>query len=180
MTDIVDLEARVAELRSAFDQSFARPTDDVSIEQENVLTIRAGGARYAVRLREIDGIVARRKVTSVPAAAPHLLGVAGIRGRIVPVFDLGSILGQASPLDAPGWLMLCGREEPVALGFSELDAYVRVPSSSFHADAAPSSVNGKITEVVQTDAGILFVINVPLVMASLRDRASQARRPQEK
>src|ERR1039458_9829099 len=51
------------------------------------------GNPYAIRLRDIAGIVAGPKVAPVPAVTLDLLGLAGIRGGVVPVFGLASILG---------------------------------------------------------------------------------------
>lgn len=180
MSDVAGLETRAAELRSAFDRSFALPPSESSVAMEDVLSIRVAGAAYAIRLREIAGIVARRKLTPVPAAASHLLGVAGIRGAILPVFDLASVLGHGPTLDSPRWTVLCGLDEPLGLGFSEFEGYLRTPWSSFHADDAGAGDRGFVREVVRTETGVLPVIEIPAVIASLKSRASHDRPAEEK
>src|ERR1039458_7695948 len=87
------VESKAAALRQAFDQSFALPPPPASQEVEDLLAIRVAGNPYAIRLRDIAGIVAGRKVVPVPAVRLDLLGLAGIRGGVVPVFGLASILG---------------------------------------------------------------------------------------
>jgi chemotaxis signal transduction protein len=87
------VESKAAELRQAFDLSFALPPPPASQEVEDLLTIRVAGDPYAIRLGDIAGMVAGRKVVPVPAVTLDLLGLAGIRGGVVPVFGLASILG---------------------------------------------------------------------------------------
>ena len=86
------VESTAAALRQAFDLSFALSPPPASPEVEDLLTLRVAGNPYAIRLRDIAGIVAGRKVVPVPAITPGLLGLAGIRGGVVPVFGLASIL----------------------------------------------------------------------------------------
>lgn len=180
MSDVMGLEKRAAELRSTFDRSFALPPREATVATEDVLAIRVAGAPYVIRLREIAGIVARRKLTPVPSMASHLLGVAGIRGGIVPVFSLASLLGHGPSLDAPDWMVLCGTEDPLGLGFTEFEGYLRASQSAFHADEAASGTHGYVKEVLRTDAAILPVIAVPVVIANLKNRASHSRPAEEK
>ena len=82
------------QLRQAFDRSFAMPPSMSSPEDEDLLMIRVAGDPYAIHLLDIAEIVTDRRVVSIPAVTPHLLGLAGIHGSIVPVFGLASILGD--------------------------------------------------------------------------------------
>lgn len=172
MKEPTTLEMRAADLRSAFDKSFALPPVQVSVERDDLLTIRVAGAPYAIRLHEVTGIVTRRKVISVPNAGAHLLGVSGIRGNIVPVFSLASILGYGPATDSPRWLILCGVEEPLGLGFSDFDGYLQVPTSSFHSEDLTSSSHGYVKEVVRTEVAVFPVISLPLVSAALQNQTS--------
>jgi purine-binding chemotaxis protein CheW len=92
MNETPMIENKAAELRQAFDLSFALPPPQASQEVEDLLTIRVAGDPYAIRLCDIAGMVTGRKVVPLPAATLDLLGLAGIRGGIVPVFGLSSIL----------------------------------------------------------------------------------------
>src|ERR1035437_7130077 len=122
------VDSTSAKLRQAFDRSFALPPSQASQEVEDLLTIRVAGDPYAILLRDIAGMVAGRRVVPVPAVTPDLLGLAGIRGGIVPVFGLASILGYGPAPGSPRWMILCGAEEPIALAFSGFQAYLRLPT----------------------------------------------------
>ena len=160
MSAIVQSEAQ--RLRQAFDLSFALPSAGAAQDLEDLLTIRVAGAPWAVRLCDIAGLVAGARVIPLPADTLHLLGLVGLRGDVVPVFGLASILGYGQAAAAEEWLLICGAGDPIALAFSDFEGHVRLPRSSLQADVAT------------TAAGARPVIKLPLIVATLR---SQTRGP---
>ena len=91
---------RAAELRHAFDHSFAEPAGLGRGFREALLAVRVDTQPFAIRLSEISGLFADKKITPVPGSEATLRGIAGFRGAIVPVYDLQILLGQP-PLPAP-------------------------------------------------------------------------------
>ena len=173
---------KVAQLRQAFDRTFALPPSLASPEVEDLLTIRVAGDPYAIRLLDIAGIVTGRRVVSVPAVTPDLLGLAGIHGGIVPVFRLSSILGYGTDPGSLRWMILCGSEEPFALAFSDFEGYLRLPTSALHADEnfrATREHVKYVNQVATTPDGVRAVISIPLIMATIRNRISQHRPTKE-
>ncbi len=84
---------RAAELRDAFDRVFAEAHPPAPPPSEDLLAIRIASEPYALRLTEIAGLFADRKITPVAGRVSALLGIAGFRGLIVPVYDLQVLLG---------------------------------------------------------------------------------------
>jgi purine-binding chemotaxis protein CheW len=167
-----------AQLRQAFDSTFALPPSLTSPEVEDLLTIKVAGDPYAIRLFDIAEIVSERRVVSVPAGTPHLLGLAGIHGGIVPVFGLSSILGYGPDPGPPQWMILCGSEDPIALAFSDFEGYLQLPKSALHADEnfRTTQENVKyVNQVASTPHGVRAVISIPLIVATIRNRISQHR-----
>ena len=144
---------------------FALPPPQAAQQIEDLLAIRVAGDPYAIRLREIAGMVAGRRVIPVPAIPLDLLGLAGLRGGVVPVFGLASILGYGQAPGSPRWMILCGAEEPIALAFSDFEGYLRLPKSSL--------------QVANTEAGVRTVINIPLIVAAIRNRSGHNRLAKE-
>ena len=169
MIETEGLERRSTELRTAFDHSFALPPPQETQEVDDLLAVRVSGDLYAIRLRDITGVVTRRTIVAVPAAAPGLLGVAGIRGDIVPVFSLSSFLGYGDDHEAPSWTVLCGGEHSIGLCFAELDGYLRLPKSAVHADDVSRVEKHYVTDVVATETGARPVIAVPLIITDIRN-----------
>jgi purine-binding chemotaxis protein CheW len=171
-----------AQLRQAFDRTFALPPSLASQAVEDLLTIRVAGDPYAIRLLDIAEIVTGRKIISVPSVTPDLLGLAGIHGGIVPVFGLSSILGYGPDPGSPRWMILCGTEEPIALAFTDFEGYLRLPTSALHADDSLRAKREQakyVNQVASTRDGARAVISMPLIMASIRNRISQHRPTKE-
>jgi len=179
MNDALVLENKAAELRQAFDRSFACPPPEAPPEVEDLLTIRVAGDPYAISLRDIAGMVAGRKVVPVPAVTVDLLGLAGIRGGVVPVFALASILGYGPDPGSPRWMILCGAEEPIALAFSDFEGCLRLPKSSLHAHGSLRATCPYVHQVASTEAGARAVISIPLVVATIRKRLGHHRLAKE-
>ena len=172
MTEPADNRAR--DMREAFDSAFARAAQPTLEQLDDLLMIRVGGDPYAIRLRDIGGIVAKRPIINVPASAPHLLGLAGVRGDVVPVYRLASILGHNDETEAPAWMVLCGDAPRVALAFTHFEGYQRLPLSRIHADASGQANRPYVNEVVTTDSHTSAVINLPRIVDVLRSRAQQS------
>ena len=173
---------KAAQLRQDFDRTFALPPSLAAPEVEDLLAIRVAGDPYAIRLLDIAEIVTDRSVVSVPSVTPDLLGLAGIRGGIVPVFGLSSILGYGPDPGTPRWMILCGSEEPIALAFAEFEGYLRLPTSALHADENFRATHEHVkyvNQVASTPDGVRAVISIPLIMATIRNRISQHRPTKE-
>lgn len=68
-------------------------------ELRNVIVFALGTARYALELRWVREVVSLGFVTTVPTAPSMLGGVCNLHGTILPVIDLGALLG--GPLGPP-------------------------------------------------------------------------------
>ena len=83
-------------LRQEFDRAFAQPLGGVEQTWDTLISIRVREDPFALRLSEIAGLFVDRAVTPMPTPFLDLLGVTGFRGAVIPVFDLGAILGYAA------------------------------------------------------------------------------------
>ena len=68
-------------------------------ELRNVIVFAIGAVRYALELRWVREVVSLGFVTTVPSAPPAIGGVCNLHGAILPVIDLGALLG--GPLGSP-------------------------------------------------------------------------------
>lgn len=81
------------------------------------LRMAIGEDRYAVELLRVQEVVRLVPVTAVRGAVPSLLGVMNLRGRIVPVHDLGRWLGcgRVAPDERARIVVLEHQDELVGL-----------------------------------------------------------------
>ena len=113
------LENNAENLRTAFDQAFAAPLQAREAHLQAFLGIRLSGDPYALRLDEISSLLTNKPITALPGDTPHLLGIGGFRGNLVPVYDLRGLMGYPisraparSFAGAKGWLVLTAQGPP--------------------------------------------------------------------
>jgi purine-binding chemotaxis protein CheW len=171
MTELSPVGAKAAELRNAFDRARAIPFLPDAVERiENLLAIRVSGDAFAIRLSEISGLTTDRKVVAFPSPIPELLGVAGIRGRLVPVYSLAALLGYSAHAGQGRWLVLCGTEEPVALAINDFEGFVRVPLAQVYTAEQKDDVSAHVKHVVRAADTVRDVVSIPLLMEVIQRR----------
>jgi purine-binding chemotaxis protein CheW len=148
-------------LRRTFDHGFSLPIAAEPEVQIDLLAVRIGAHPYAIRLSEISGVFADRPIVAAPSSAPSFLGLAGVRGSIVPVFDLATLLGYARS-SAPRWLVLVAQ---IGFAFETLEGHVRVTESAIAREQSHKKqanevivVGGQSRPVVQVGAFIEAVM----------------------
>lgn len=166
---------RAAELRRAFDRSFAETPRGDPPETIDFLVVKVGGDDLMLRLAEIAGVYADKTVVPVPSRAPGLLGIAGFRGAMLPVYDLAPLLGYP-PSETWRWLVIAAGAE-VALAFDSFAGHLRLPAASIA--AREGGHGGHLRQVARTERFVRPVVDIPLVIAAIRSRAEGGDRTQE-
>jgi purine-binding chemotaxis protein CheW len=160
---------RALELRDSFDASFSQPPRTGGAELEDLLTIRVAEGSWALRLAEVAGIFADKAVTPLPSPVPALLGLAGFRAAIVPVYDLGTLLGRAGE-GSPRWLVLTA-SAPVALAFDQFDGHLRVSREVTAVEQGSEPSPRRVREVVRTADLARPIVDIPAVLDAIKRQA---------
>lgn len=158
------------QMRAAFDRGFAEPPPPDAEEAANYLGIRVGAAAYAVALGEIGAVFADKRIAPLPSRAPELLGVAGVRGEIVPVFGLAALLGMPAGEDRSRWLMLAAGGR-AGFAFDALDGHLRIPVSAV---TPTSSARGFIQANAVIAGEPRPIVSIASLMEHLERRAGQS------
>jgi chemotaxis signal transduction protein len=178
MTAPLGFEERLLRFRHAFDDAFAAAPLTTSDTFEDLLAVRVGGDPYALRVREITGLVASRKIVPLPSGRAELLGIAGIRGALVAVYSLAALLGYAGDSKPTAWLALAGTSEPIGLGFEEFEGFVRVRSGDVYAAPSAGGTPGAL-HVVRVENQSRRIVDIPKAIAALAVHAGMAGPPKE-
>jgi chemotaxis signal transduction protein len=159
---------RLSELRESFDKSFALPISTTSHTFVGMLAIRVGKGEYAVRIDELADVQKACKVVPLPGARSEMIGLAGIRGRLVAVYSLAALLGDG---DTKGWnwLAICGSGQSLALAFDELHAYVQAPKGDLYPAAQVDGARAHVCEVLRSGNTTRIVVSTSSIIAMLRD-----------
>jgi purine-binding chemotaxis protein CheW len=102
-----------------------------------LLPFRLGREHYAIETRYAREVVRLTAFTAVPSTEDFLLGVANLRGEIVPVFDLMRFFGFASQglSDRSRVIVVGGAEVEFGIIADLVQAIERVPVAALVADA---------------------------------------------
>ncbi len=166
-------EDAVDTLRREFDATFARAPADVRPDADAFLAVIVGGDGYCIRVREISALTAARKIVALASPIPEFLGLAGIKGRIVPVYSLAALMGYPREARAPSWFVLGKGAQAVAFAFAGLEGQV---------ESAPSDVlapgDGErrrhVGAILQTSRGVHGVLDMASLESDVAERAAAA------
>jgi chemotaxis signal transduction protein len=164
-----DIAGRAAELRLAFDRGFAEPVRPGAASREGLLAVRIDTQPFAIRLSEISGLFADKKITPVPGSHAALRGIAGFRGAIVPVYDLQLLLGHlTTPGTAtPRWLVIAAAA-PVGLAFTAFDQQIRAARAAIMPQPSGAQARGYTREFVRTRKFAGPLLHLPSVLEAIR------------
>jgi chemotaxis signal transduction protein len=162
---------RLNELRESFDRSFALPRADTSRSFVGMVAIRVSKGQYALRIDELADVQSACKVVPLPRARSEMIGLAGIRGRLVAVYSLAALLGHG---DTKGWnwLAICNSGQSLALAFDDLEGYLQAPKADLYPAAEVDGTRAHVGEVLRSDNVTRIVVSTSSIIAMLRDSDS--------
>lgn len=152
-----------AALRAEFDQSFTRAPRGGAADLEDFLAIGLGSDQFVLRLADVSGLFTKKTVTWVPSPVAALLGIAGFRGTVLPVYDLAMLMGKPKTV-APRWLTVAAAA-PVALAFEEFHGFVRERPDAIVSEARDES--GRHVRAILQGTVTRSIVDLPSVLDTL-------------
>lgn len=161
-------------LRREFDLSFTQAPRMETESFQNMLAIRIGDDPYAIRVAELAGLHADRRIMPLPTPMPELLGVTGFRGQIAPVYDLATLLGYARQ-PSTRWLLLLQQREPVALAFDTFEMHFAVAQQEIISEQAamPAGTEARqhLYGAARSDDTVRPIIHLQSLVEDIQRRA---------
>lgn len=157
------LRARAARLALAPKGSTA---DDASLE---VLEFRLAQERYAIETRFVREVQPLRNLTPLPSTPRFVLGIANVRGRIIPVFDLKMFLSlpESGLTDLHRIILVRGRDLELGV-LADLSVGVTTISSDSIHPSAPMRTGAGADYVKGVTAERLIVLDMDRILADPR------------
>lgn len=97
----------------------------VAGSEAQALTISVAGERLAIPANDVSEVIRHPAVTRIPLSPPGLLGVANLRGTVIPVVSLAVLLGQDSGGVSSRRVVVVGKSQPVGLTVDDVVALER-------------------------------------------------------
>jgi chemotaxis signal transduction protein len=159
-----------AELRRAFDASFASAPRDGRGDKVALLAIRVGSDPYALRVLEAAGLLQLKGVVPVPSRRTELLGVTGLRGAVVPVYSLSRLLGRGPEAEEPRWAVLCGAEDRVAVAFGSFEGHVEVAARELVSAAEGGAAREHVAHLANAGGALRPVLSLESILRAITRR----------
>lgn len=136
--------------------------------------VRLLGGRYAFEAPLVTEVVRLGPLTRLPAAPSFLPGVFTHRGEVLPVLDIGQLVGHgAMPLrpSTRAALVHCGPWK-VAVVSEAVEGLVAIPRRSLEPPPAESTGVAEFLSAVGRDArGPVAILDLPRLVETARARA---------
>jgi chemotaxis signal transduction protein len=142
------------------------------------LAVRAGPRWLALPATAIREVVLKGSLTRVPLSSPHVLGVAVIRGRVVPVITLEGWLGVADLSELvptlPRLVIVETAAAEIAVVVDEVRGITELPNSGLRDEAPVAGRPGWIAAELTWDKQLLCVVDVQRLVETAMDEEQKA------
>ena len=133
-------------------------------EDQRFLTFKSEGRFYAMPAASVSEVVRMPSLARVPQAPRSLMGLANLRGSVLPVASVRALLGrQEVATTLASRLIILDGASPVALAVDEVSNLVRVaPGKIMTAEADIASETGEhLSGVFEIDSGVTKILDIP-------------------
>jgi purine-binding chemotaxis protein CheW len=124
--------------------------------------VRAGAEDYALPVDRVLEVAELGELAPVPGAPAEVLGVRNLRGQVIPVIDLASLLGLAN--EAPLERIVVAEDHDGMAGLA-VEAVLDVTDL---ADPAEESDSPYLSGAALIDGTLVGVVDVGAVLASVQ------------
>jgi chemotaxis signal transduction protein len=144
-------------------------------DTRHVLAVNLGSEVYGIPISLVREITTLDDLTTTPVSHTDFLGLANIRGEIIPVFDLGGVLGRPPRPDAARQVdvVIVTGQGPMVLRSDSIRGTIRIPAADLR---TPTGNLGNLTDVVDAVVTLpdclLQVLDIDPLAASCLTRRS--------
>jgi chemotaxis signal transduction protein len=179
MNEEASWEERLASLKASFDQSFSLERPPVRLRGARLGAISVAGRPFAVRLSELQCIVADRPFAQVPGGGRSSRGLSGIRGRLVAVHSLADLLSLDGSSGEERWLLQCAADPSVGLSFEEFEGTFDLDLEQVQVANAEEQPSELVRELIHDGRTARPLIGISRILSLIEARIGSGR-PREK
>jgi chemotaxis signal transduction protein len=128
--------------------------------------VRVGSEAYAVPVAHVVEVDELGDITTIPGAPATAMGVHNMRGQLLPVFDLASVLGIGREGRATGLLVAEEHGQLAGLAVDQITDVASLP------DALQEVESELLLGATLVDGSLVGVIDVPRLFAALERAAA--------
>jgi purine-binding chemotaxis protein CheW len=134
------------------------------------VVLRCGDVHLGIPIDRVREIVLVPDIAPVPESGEVIRGIINLRGRILPVLDLGHRLGVSrAPRDRSGRIVVVEQDAQHLLGLlvDEASEVLRIPEGSVSPtpELAGSVLGAGVRNVARCDDRLILLVDLDVVLA---------------
>jgi purine-binding chemotaxis protein CheW len=123
--------------------------------------VRVAGEQYALPVEQVTEVVELEALTEVPGAPDSLLGLRNLRGEILPVIDLASVLGLHRDAQPARLVVATDGGRHAGFAIDEVLDVAALPETS------PEHTLGYVRQTAVADGALLGVLDAGALLDAL-------------
>lgn len=140
----------------------------VEVSEFEVFVFGVGDQEMAFDVEYVSMVIEKTDITPVPRSKRNVLGVMNLRGRIVPVIDLGSMLGLSSARSDEDKIVVVNFDE-LEVGFlvEKVKGVVRVKSDDVERMQKFDSFGERSKGIIKRGEELIVYLNLQKILEDL-------------
>jgi purine-binding chemotaxis protein CheW len=128
------------------------------ITSQQLVVFSLGAEEYALPIGSVHEIIRYTEPRTVASDAEWIRGVIGLRGKIIPIFDLASRMGLAVAGSEPGKIVIVeSGTGQVGVMVDEVEEVLTVSSEQL--EDVPSATSTAIEAIAKIDDRLVILLN---------------------
>jgi len=133
-------------------------------EMLQLVTFKLGGQKYAVPILKVQEINNMKEITGIPNSPPFLTGAINLRGKVIPVINLGTKFGleNAGLNDTAKIIIMDIRGVIMGVIVDAVSDVLRIPKDLVEPPPPVSSNISKefLSGIAKLDEGLVILLNM--------------------
>lgn len=129
------------------------------------VVFRIGKEEYAVPISQVKEIINYRSPTTIPLDIESIVGVINLRGKVIPIIDLGKEIGIESenkPIKEEKIIIIEDTDGAFGVIVDEVKEVIKIGEDDIHKVNDIYERNKYITEIAKNDNRLIIIIDLNL------------------
>ncbi|HOP63564.1 MAG TPA: chemotaxis protein CheW [Spirochaetota bacterium] len=134
-----------------------------------IVCFKIGSEEYGIDILQVQEILKIPKVTKLPKSSRHILGVIDLRGRVIPIIDLGTKFGILADLSNSSRAIVVDIEgKQVGLAIDSVSHVIKVDSGEIEPPPpVVKGISGKyIVGIAKLKTGFVVILDINQIFSS--------------
>ena len=134
-----------------------------------IVCFKIGSEEYGIDILQVQEILKIPKVTKLPKSSRHILGVIDLRGRVIPIIDLGKKFGIIADLSKSSRAIVVDIEgKQVGLAIDSVSHVIKVDSGDIEPPPpVVKGISGKyIVGIAKLKTGFVVILDINQIFST--------------